>query len=71
MVGSPPANTGVAGWIPVPGRSHMLQGNEAPAPPLLNPCILEPVSATTGPPTATAESRVSRAHALQQEKPPQ
>ena len=32
----PPANAGDTGSIPAPGRSHMLQGNEARAPRLLS-----------------------------------
>ena len=37
------ANAGDTGLIPGLGKSHMLQGNKARAPPLLKPACLEPV----------------------------
>ena len=38
VVKHPPASAGDMGLIPAAGRSHMLKGNEAHAPQLLNPC---------------------------------
>ena len=71
MVKNPPANAGDMGSSPGPGRSHMPQSSEAHAPQLLSlrsracePQLLS-LSATT------TEARAPRAHALQQEKPPQ
>ena len=69
VVGKPPANAGDTGSIPGPGRSHLLQSNQAHAPQLLSlhsgsrePQLLSPCATTT-------EAGAPRAHALQQEKP--
>ena len=43
VVKNPPANAGGMGLIPGPGRSHMLQSNQAPVPQLLKPPHLEPM----------------------------
>ena len=71
VVKNPPANAGDTGSIPGPGRSHMPWSNSAHAPQLLSlhsrahkPQLLSPRSITT-------EACMPRAHALQQEKPPQ
>ena len=51
-----PAYAGDTGWIPHPGRSHMLQGNEAHAPQLQSLCsrawepqLLSPCATTSTP----------------------
>ena len=69
VVKNPPANEGDTGSSPGPGRSHMLQSNEARVPQLLSlhsrarePQLLSPCATTT-------EARAPRAHAPQQEKP--
>ena len=49
---TPPANAGDSGLIPDPGRSQVLQWNEAHVPQVLNPCA------------STTETRAPRAHAL-------
>ena len=66
-----PANSGDMGSSPDPRRYHMPWSNEAHAPQLLSlnsracePQLLSPRATTT-------ETHVPRAHALQQEKPPQ
>ena len=59
VVKNPPANAGDTGSIPGPGRSHMPRSKKARAPQLLS------LRATT------TEARAPRAHAPQQEKPPQ
>ena len=59
VVKNPSANAGDTGSIPGLGRSHMSWSNEARAPQLLS------LRATT------TEARAPRAHAMQQEKPPQ
>ena len=71
VVKNPPANAGDMGSSPGLGRSHMPRSNEARAPQLLSlrsrarePQLLSPRATTT-------EARVPRAHAPQQEKPPQ
>ena len=71
VVKNPPTNAGDTGSIPGPGRSHMPQSNKAHVPQLLSlhsrarePQLLSPHAATT-------EACAPRAHALQQEKPPQ
>ena len=71
VVKNPPANAGNTGSSPDPGRSHMPWSNEARAPQLLSlrsrahePQLLSPCATTT-------EACVPRAHAPQQEKPPQ
>ena len=71
VVKNPPANAGDKGSSPGPGSSHMPRSNEAHAPQLLSlrsraqkPQLLSPRAPTT-------EARAPRAHAPQQEKPPQ
>ena len=59
MVKNPPANAGDMGSSPGLGRSHMPQSNQAHVPQLLS------LRATI------TEACVPRAHAPQQEKPPQ
>ena len=54
-----PANEEDTGSIPGQGRSHMPWSNWARAPQLLSLC------------STTTEARAPRAHAPQQEKPPQ
>ena len=53
------ANAGDMGLSPGLGRSHMPRSNKVHAPQLLNPCA------------TTTEACTPRAHAPQQEKPPQ
>ena len=69
MVKNPSADAGDTGSSPGPRRSHMSRSNLASAPQLLSlssrarePQLLSPCAVTT-------EARVSRAHALQQERP--
>ena len=71
VVENPPANAGYMGSNPGPGRSHMPRSNLTRAPQLLSlrsrahePQLLSPRATTT-------EARTPRAHAPQQEKPPQ
>ena len=71
MVKNLPANAGDMGSSPGPGRSHMPRSNEAHAPQLLNlrsrarkPQLLNLCTTTT-------DAHTPRAHAPQQEKPPQ
>ena len=71
VVKNPPANAGDMGSSPGPGRSHMPWNNLARAPQLLSlrsrahePQLLSPRATTT-------EAGAPRAHARQQEKPPQ
>ena len=52
------ASAGNMGLIPGPGRFHMAWATKAHVPQLLSPCA------------GTTEACASRAHALQQEKPP-
>ena len=66
-----PANTEDTGLSPGPGRYHVPQSNKTHVPQLLSlrsrarkPQLLSTCAATT-------EARAPRAHALQQEKPPQ
>ena len=68
---NPPANAGVPGSSPGPGKSHMPRSNEARAPQLLSlqsrarkPQLLSPRATTT-------EAGAPRARDPQQEKPPQ
>ena len=56
---NPPANAGDTGWIPGPGKSHLPRSNKARVPQLLSPRA------------TTTEASAPRAHAPQQEKPPQ
>ena len=59
VVKNPAANAGDMGSIPGPGRSRMPRSHQARVPQLLRPRA------------ATTDARMRRAHALQQEKPPQ
>ena len=59
VVKNPPANAGYMDLITGRGRSHMPQSNEARASQLLSPRA------------TTIEARAPRAHAPEQEKPPQ
>ena len=71
VVKNPPANTGDMGLIPGPGRSHMLWSNEARVPQLLSLCSRAHEPQLLSPHATTTETCVPRAHAPQQEKPPQ
>ena len=71
VVRSPPASVGDTGSSPGPGGSHMPRSSQARAPRLLSlrsgahePQLLSPRATTTA-------ARAPRAHALQQERPPQ
>ena len=71
VVKNPPANAGGMGSSPGLGRSHMPRSNQAHAPQLLSlrsrayePQLLSPCATTT-------EAHAPRAHAPQEEKPPQ
>ena len=71
VVKNPPANAGDMGSSPGLGRYHMLRSNQAHAPQLLSlrsrahKLLLLSLCATT------TEASAPRAHAPQQEKPPQ
>ena len=71
VVKNPPANAGDKGSNTGPRRSQMPRSNEARAPQLLSlhSRAREPQPLSSR--AATTEARVPRAHALQQEKPPQ
>ena len=60
-----------ASSIPGPGGSHMLQGNEASTPQLLSLGSGAHEPQRLGPQAANMEAWVPRAHAPQQENPPQ
>ena len=71
VVGSPPASAGDMGSGPGPGGSHMPRHNWARAPQLLSlhsrahePQMLSPSATTAG-------AHAPRAHAPQQDRPPQ
>ena len=71
VVRNPPANAGDTSSSPGPGGSHMLQSDWARVPQVLSlhsrahePQLLSLRATTT-------EARAPRAHASQQEKPPQ
>ena len=68
---NPPANAGDTGSSPGPGRSHMPQSNEVHAPQLVSLCSRACEPQLLSPRATTTEVRVPRAHAPQQEKPPQ
>ena len=56
VVKDPPANAQDRGSIPGLGRSHMLQGNQAREPQVLNPCFATPEApAGRSPSTAATE----------------
>ena len=71
MVKNPPANVGDTGLSPGPGRSHMPRSNYARVPQLLSLCSRAREPQLLSPHAATTEAHVPRAHAPQQEKPPQ
>ena len=71
MVRSPPAKAGDTGLSPDLGRSHMLQSNKAYVPQLLSLRSRAREPQLVSPRATTTEARVPRAHAPQQEKPPQ
>ena len=66
-----PANAGDTGLSPSPGRSHMLWSNWARVPQLLSLCSRAREPQLLSPCATTTEAHVPRAHAPQQEKPPQ
>ena len=68
VVKNPPANAGDMGWIPGPGRSHMLQSNKAHVSQLLSLCSIAHEPQLLSPHATTTEVHVPRARALQQEK---
>ena len=71
VVKNPPANAGDMGLSPGPGRSHKPWSNQARAPQLLSLCSRACEPQLLSPHATTAEARAPRAHALQQERPPQ
>ena len=66
-----PDNAGDTGSIPSPRRSHMPRSNYARAPQLLSLCSRASEPQLLSPRATTTEAQVPRAHAPQQEKPPQ
>ena len=68
---NPPANAGGTGSIPGLGRSHTPRSNKALAPQLLSLHSRVRKPQLLSPRATTAEARAPRAHAPQQEKPPQ
>ena len=71
VVKNPPANAGYTGSSPGLGRSHMPRSNEAHAPQLLSLCSRAREPQLLSLRATTTEARMPRAHAPQQEKPPQ
>ena len=71
VVGSLPANAGDTGSSPGPGRSHMPWSNWAHAPQLLSLRSRARKAQLLSLCATPTEARVPRAHAPQQEKPPQ
>ena len=71
MVKNPPANAGDMGSIPGLGRSHMPRSNKARVPQLLSLRSRAREPQLLGPCATTTEDLAPRAHAPQQEKPPQ
>ena len=71
MVENLPANAGDMGSNPGPGRPHMPRSNKACVPQLLSLCSRAREPQLLSPRATTTEARVPRAHAPQQEKPPQ
>ena len=69
MVKNPPARD--TGLISDPGRSHMLWGNLACEPQLVSPHSRVSEPQLLNPCAIYTEAHMSRAHALQQEKPSQ
>ena len=66
-----PANAGDMGLSPGLGRSHMPRSNQARAPQLLSLHSRAHVPQLLSLSATTTEAHAPRAHALQQEKPPQ
>ena len=56
-VKNPPANAGDVGWIPGPGRPHLLRGNSVHVPQLLMPSSLEPTPCSGKPKQWEAHAR--------------
>ena len=71
VVKHPPANAGHTGSIPGPGGSHMPWNNWVHAPQLLSLCSRAHEPQLLSARATTTEAHVPRAHAPQQEKPPQ
>ena len=71
VVKNPPANAGDTGSIPGPGGSHMLRSSYAHVPQLLSLRSRASKPQLLSPRVKTTEAHVPRAHAPQQEKPPQ
>ena len=71
VVGNLTANAGDMGSSPGQGGSHLPRSNEVREPQLLSLCSGTREPQLLSPHAATAEARAPRAHALQQEKPPQ
>ena len=71
VVKNPPANAGYMDLIPGRGRSHMPQSNEARASQLLSLRSTAHEPQLLSPRATTIEARAPRAHAPEQEKPPQ
>ena len=71
MVKNPPANAGDTGSSPGPETSHMLWSNQAQVPQLLSLCSRAHKPQLLSPRATTSEACAPRAHAPQQEKPPQ
>ena len=66
-----PANAGDTGSSPGPGRSHMPQSNKAHVPQLLSLCSRAREPQLLSLCAITTKARTPRAHAPQQDKPPQ
>ena len=71
VVKNPPANAGDTGSSPGLGRSHMPQSNKARAPQLQNLLSRACEPQLLSQRVTTTEAHAPRAHAPQQEKPPQ
>ena len=67
VVENPPANAGVTGSSPGPGRSHMPWSNYVRATQLLRLCSRAREPQLLSPRTTTTEARAPRAHAPQRE----
>ena len=71
VIKNPPANAGDTGSIPGQERSHMPQSNKTCVPQLLSLCSRAREPQLLSPRATITEAHTPRAHALQQEKPPQ
>ena len=69
VVKNPAVNTGDAGLIPGPGRSHMPQTNEACAPQLVSKHSRAHAPPLLSPRATAIEAQSPRARAPRQEKP--